>query len=424
MQMFGNEYKELLENGDVLLFARNGIFQARVYAGDRRYVYRSLKTTHLEDARKLALRFLHETEFKRQEGMPLQQMTLAAVIDEYIALRQRQYKQSQTTQVNSSTQQRTSISMLRQIIRVSKFWREYCGKTAVERIDDACLQDYVGWRKDYYHNKPPNEVPRNAKLNPADKTIEWEITYAKMLLKYAHERGYRGKNQLPKYLFKASRKIVRPAFSTAEYRQIYKRMRRWIYETDNDTWRYTRLLLRDYVLFLANTGMRVGEANNLLESDVSVFFDEHKRKNYRIEVKGKTGKRVVVGRTGVVRYIERAIQRNAEWKERWEDAKKAAANRKTEDKNKWLFRMADGNKIITLIDQFNVVLKSINLTTNRYSEKYTLYCLRHFYATQMLERRKAEIFDIGINMGTSVKIIQEYYANSANTMRMAGRLGG
>ncbi len=30
MQMFGNEYKELLENGDVLLFARNGIFQARV----------------------------------------------------------------------------------------------------------------------------------------------------------------------------------------------------------------------------------------------------------------------------------------------------------------------------------------------------------------------------------------------------------
>ena len=123
--------------------------------------------------------------------MPLQQMTLAAVIDEYIALRQRQYKQSQTAQVNSSTQQRTSISMLRQIIRVSKFWREYCGKTAVERIDDACLQDYVGWRKDYYHNKPPAQVPRNAKLNPADKTIEWEITYAKMLLKYAHERGYR-----------------------------------------------------------------------------------------------------------------------------------------------------------------------------------------------------------------------------------------
>ena len=161
MQMFGNEYKELLENGDVLLFARNGIFQARVYAGDRRYVYRSLKTTHLEDARKLALRFLHETEFKRQEGMPLQQMTLAAVIDEYIALRQRQYKQSQTAQVNSSTQQRTSISMLRKIIRVSKFWREYCGKTAVERIDDACLQDYVGWRKDYYHNKPPR--PSTAK---------------------------------------------------------------------------------------------------------------------------------------------------------------------------------------------------------------------------------------------------------------------
>jgi len=82
MHIFGNEYKELLEDGNVLLFARNGIFQARVYAGERRYLYRSLKTKDVKAARKLALIFLHETEFKRQEGMPLQQMTFAEVIDE------------------------------------------------------------------------------------------------------------------------------------------------------------------------------------------------------------------------------------------------------------------------------------------------------------------------------------------------------
>ena len=34
-------------------------------------------------------------------------------------------------------------------------------------------------------------------------------------------------------------------------------------EKDNAKWRYTRELLRDYVLVPANSGMRVGEANNL-----------------------------------------------------------------------------------------------------------------------------------------------------------------
>ncbi len=36
-------------------------------------------------------------------------------------------------------------------------------------------------------------------------------------------------------------------------------------EKDNARKRYTRELLRDYVLVLTNSGMRVGEANNVCE---------------------------------------------------------------------------------------------------------------------------------------------------------------
>ena len=35
LQMLGSEHKELLEDGKVLLYTRNGIFYARVYKGDR-----------------------------------------------------------------------------------------------------------------------------------------------------------------------------------------------------------------------------------------------------------------------------------------------------------------------------------------------------------------------------------------------------
>lgn len=207
--------------------------------------------------------------------------------------------------------------MLRQIQRVVKFWREYCGKTAVDKIDNGVLQDYVQWRKDYYHKMPKEKMPKNAKINPADKTIEWEMILAKTMIKFATDRGYRGNKPLPTYRFKSEKTITRPALTLPEYSLLIKRMRKWIYETDNAEWRYTRELMRDYVLILANTGMRVGELNNLKVSDIVEFKDTMGRKNYMFNVKGKTGKREVVGRVSCVRYVQRVIERNEKWKEEW-----------------------------------------------------------------------------------------------------------
>ena len=83
--MFSTEFKEELEDGKVLLFSRNGIFQARFYKGDRQYIFKSLKTRKVEEARKLAVKYLYEMEFKQREGLPLQQKSFNDVIDEYIA---------------------------------------------------------------------------------------------------------------------------------------------------------------------------------------------------------------------------------------------------------------------------------------------------------------------------------------------------
>jgi hypothetical protein len=37
--------------------------------------------------------------------------------------------------------------MLRQIVRVSKFWREYAGHLAVEDIDDKVMREFIPWRR-------------------------------------------------------------------------------------------------------------------------------------------------------------------------------------------------------------------------------------------------------------------------------------
>lgn len=63
--------------------------------------------------------------------------------------------------------------MLRQVIRVSKFWREYAGHLAVEAIDDKVMREFIPWRRDYYASF--KTLPKNAKRHPADRTIQFEM---------------------------------------------------------------------------------------------------------------------------------------------------------------------------------------------------------------------------------------------------------
>jgi integrase len=166
--------------------------------------------------------------------------------------------------------------------------------------------------------------------------------------------------------------------------------------------------------------MRVGEANNLLESDVIEFKDDLGRTNYQFNVKGKTGSRVVIPRVTARGFIARVMQRN---KMQPHYKGKVKMRRKTENKDKWFFRMLDGNPVITLIDQFQACLKDLGIEQNRYGEVYALYSLRHFYAVRMLQKN-VPVWDIARNMGTSVQNIEMYYGRSATAGAKATVLGG
>ena len=420
-------YEERLKEGKLLLFTRGSTFYARVYKGERTrsYLIRSLKTKDLAEARKAAERFFYEIEIKREENLPLQSKRFSDVIAEYLKLRRNQHERGTYKQANKRHQQQTSAANLRQMERVSKFWIEYCGNVGVDRIDNALLSDYVAWRRDYYQRIPEAKRPRNYSLHPADKTLEWETIFALTLIKYAHERSYRGAKALPYFYHRASRAKTRPSFSRQEYRQLYVAMRRWIKATDNEKRRYPRELLRDYVLILANSGIRIGEANNLRERDLTKFTDEIGRENYKFTVDGKTGKREVILRTNAVRYIDRCLERNAKWKASWGKSASAATkthNRKSAAHSDWLFRMGDGNKIITLGDQFSKVLTLGDIVESVDGEAFSLYSLRHFYAVQMLRHGKANVYDIAKNMGTSVDMIERYYGRSATAAVVASCL--
>ena len=167
----------------------------------------------------------------------------------------------------------------------------------------------------------------------------------------------------------------------------------------------TRRLLSNYVLVLANSGMRVGEANNLKLRDVMPFRDAKGRNNFRFIVRGKTGERDVILRSAAARRVDKIL-----------------AKRTGEAPNNFLFAMPKGTRIISLIDQFNKALKEAGIERNGFGEKYTLYSLRHFYAVMAL-RNGIGVFEVARNMGTSVQMIQLYYGKQATAAVFATRLG-
>src|SRR5215475_3505815 len=135
--MDGTRY---LEDGKLTIFKRSGVYYARLrLSPGKKYVWRSLKTSDEQTAIRLGRRLLFQTEERAEQGLAPKSKKFSKIIDDYIRYRERDHAHG-----------KTSAGMLRQILRVSKFWREYAGELAVEGIDDKEMREFIPWRRDYY----------------------------------------------------------------------------------------------------------------------------------------------------------------------------------------------------------------------------------------------------------------------------------
>jgi integrase len=200
-----------LEDGRLTVFKRSGTFYARIRISPVKYIWRSLKTTDVETAIRAGRKLFYNLEERTELGLPPKSKLFSAVIDDYVRYRERDHGHG-----------RTSAGMLRQIVRVAKFWREYAGAMPVEAIDDKVMRDFIPWRRDYYSNF--KILPKNARLHPTDKTLQWDMMLGKAIIKWAHEQGLRGNQALPTVTFTPKKKRVRPAFEIPEYRRLWRTM--------------------------------------------------------------------------------------------------------------------------------------------------------------------------------------------------------
>jgi integrase len=221
---------------------------------------------------------------------------------------------------------------------------------------------------------------------PSRSTLHHETVTLRLVLKTAHRYGWI--QQVPDISapYKTSGKVNHRAwFSPEEYKMFYEATRERAKNPPLKRHRSVWEDLHDYVLFMANTGLRPDEAGRLEYRDVTIVTDQDSGERLlEIEVRGKRGVGYCKSMKGAIHPFQRMQKRHA-----------PAPNDKIFGK--------------TRNDMINQVLKELNLKFDRDGNVRTAYSLRHTYICLRL-MEGADIYQIAKNCRTSVEMIEQFYA--------------
>jgi len=280
------------------------------------------------------------------------------------------------------------------ILALKNYHIPYLGKYVITNLDYATLERFSKWRENKLTRRPSAST-----LNTHNSAISRVFDEALM-------RGFIVPTQVPVLTNQGVKGDRRPSFTEQEYKQLYTFMRKWAPAGRRGHEYDLRMLLRDYVLILANTGLRAGtETMNLKWQHVAII--EHNGKRYlEMTIRGKTGKRTILVRHRVARYLQRIQERDAEL------SKMSFQELIDRGVNQYVFRKNEKDISTPLGRMFSRVLESAGLLMDKQSEtKRTLYSLRHFYATRTLTRTDITPYQLAEFMGTSIAMIKTHYGH-------------
>lgn len=352
---------------------RNWYCRVRVPGIDR-YKVVSLKTPDVNMARDKAFDIDADVRFRVRHDVPVFEKSFAEVAREYGDLR---LAEAQAGQI---TMRRWKV--IDGHIRCNLI--PYIGNHQITLIGEDKWSGYVLWRK-----QNGNSREETAK----DGTIRQEMITFRAIMRHAADKGYIREKQLPKAKPHAD-KNRREEFTPSEYRQLHTYARKWVKDGLHDHSVWYRTMAYNFILIMANTGMRTMEARNLRWRDIDSRTDRQGRPFVTLNVRGKGKYRELVAANNVGTYLERI-----------------RAISKATGADDHVFTMHRGEKSASLYGHLieDLLTKSKLLHSSSGSRRST-YCFRHTYATFRL-MEGIDVYFLAKQMGTSVKMIEDYYGH-------------
>jgi integrase len=292
------------------------------------------------------------------------------------------------------------------------------GSRLITNIDYAALEDFEA------------ERIRKMGRNPTSSTLHTQNAALNRVFDEAVIRGFLTEANRPKLKAKGERSERRPAFELNEVKVLLQSLEAWINKSRNAAGLERRLIMRDYIEMLLDTGARPGiELLNLKWKQIRFSMDpkttltdtedqdgetielHNLNRSCEMTVSGKTGTRQIIGRLPTVKVLERIAKRNYEIQGPLFNPLSEVIEKYPEE---YIFRTRDkkedeSNVFNHMFDRF---LKDNNLLIDpKTDQKRVFYSLRHTYATLALTHDRVPIHTLAKQMGTSVVMIERYYSH-------------
>ena len=280
------------------------------------------------------------------------------------------------------------------IVCIERYLIPFFGAQYVTSIDYQKIQDFYEWRR-----AKMGREPKASTLNTHNSAMN-------RVFEEAVARGFLAHKNVPLLVNRGEKSERRPDFTREEYATLIRKMPSWITQGKAGKPTDMRHLMRDYVLIMANTGMRHGtEALNLKWKHVTLF-EEKDLQYLEMSVSGKTGRRDIICRSGTINYLKRIHERSDDIKHiPFEDLLKQRIDLP-------VFRLPDGTVSKNIHQTFRKFVTDAGLITcPRTNQNRTLYSLRHTYATFALLNDGMDIHALAIQMGTSIGMIERHYSH-------------
>lgn len=343
---------------------------------------KSTGTDNLEEAKEVALEMYYDVQARLKNQLPANTRKFKHVAEFTV-----QRMQDDLAAGTGKQAYKDYISAL------NKWLIPYFEKTDVDKIDLAALTAFDAWREKEFGKKP------------AQSTINNHNAALNRVFDEAELRGWIVKAMRPTLLNKGTPTQSRGSYTAEEYKKIYTALRTFHQKTTNTKAAATRETLHNYVLFLANTGIRHGTEALGLEWRNIEWHTKGDDRFLAVNVDGKTKKRKTIARDRVVDFLFRQSQLNPRLNYETLDALIAARSAE----KVWTTRQGEPATVANLNRAYNALLEELSLKTGADGLERTLYSWRHFYATQDLERG-VSTHALSKQMGNSTTMLDKHYS--------------
>jgi integrase len=355
---------------------------ARLTLSNGKRVVKSTKTDNLEEAKEVALQLYYDTQARIKNKLPASTRKFKDVAIHAIKRMETELAEGVGKQAYRDYTQ-----------AINKWLIPYFAKVDIAKIDYALLKNFDAWRT------------QQTGKTPAQSTINNHNAALNRVLDEAELNGWITKALRPTLLNKGVKTESRGSFTAEEYRTIYTALRSYHKKTAVEKAAATRETLHNYVLFLANTGVRHGtEALNLRWRNIE-WHSKGDDKYLAVNVDGKTKKRTAIARDRVKDFLFRQSKLNPRLTYNEFDALIDAKSAEL------VFTTSLGEcaTIHNLNAHFNSLLSELGLKTGADGRQRTLYSWRHFYATQDLERG-VSTHALSKQLGNSTAMLDKHYS--------------